>query len=383
MKRFLKLGIISIILGMLASLLVVAGPASAATFDVTVGSCSSYSGSTGQVVPVTVDMGSIHGLAGFSIRLDVGLNVGLPAVYITNVVINPGYTGVVNIVSPTGMVYLTGSWNYSTSPPRGVTEVAKVYFDTLSVGAAGGDIQLGFARVTDENNTMTNIGGGNLINSVVTGVALPVPTSTISTILSPVAGIKIAVRLPIANAGAPDLGAYSFNARLTALGTSIELLGVQGLNGWSDTLDAGLMTPYLNNCVVHGSRTTASAGGDLALVRIRLVGPENTPVTVNMSWDDMTVRDANGATLVIKPAAAPALSFQRGDAAGNGGVTALTDVTAGAMYLVGVTHPTSAVIVNLASIVHDGPAGDIASPADVLRLMQKLSMLADSNFDLL
>jgi len=383
MKRFLKLGFIAIILGVLSSLLV-AGPAFAVAWDTTVADLTVYEGSTGQVADVSVEVPST-GLGGF----DIGLTCDLDVARITNVVVNAGYLSVVNISTSGDTAHVTGYWNGPGPAPRSTTVVvASVVLDTIDDAIGGGGAAIGFDPIkpvfAEADGTLANAvpnGTGNTI----TVVDQPDPDSDILTSLSPVAGIKISVDAPISDVS-PAVGATSFVAKFTAdIPTDVQVLGVVGLGGWSATLDPGLLPPYLSSGVtVTGSRTPASVGGDLALVKISLVGPYDDPVEVEMTWAGMSGRDENGGTSVIDPDVPGAsLTFQRGNANNDAGdLLDVTDVTYGGRYLVGLEHPTDESLINLASVVHDGAAGDVASPADVLRMMQYLAELTDDYFNL-
>jgi len=378
MKRFLKLGLIAIILGVLSSLLV-AGPAFAADWDTIVADLDVYEGSTGQVADVTVEVPST-GLGGF----DIGLACDTDVARITNVVVNAGYLGVVNISTTGATAHVTGYWNGPGPAPRSTdVVVASVVLDTVGAAAAA-QAAISFSAAPEfaeaDGTGDTGAGTGN----DVTIILQPDPDSDILTSLSPVAGIKISVDAPISDVS-PAVGATSFVAKLTAdPGTYVQVLGVAGLGGWSATLDGGLLPPYLSTSgvTVTGSRASASVGGDLALVKISLVGPTDETADVEMTWAGMLGRDENGGTSVIDPIDPVSLTFQRGDANNDNADLDITDVTYGGRYLVGLEHPTDESLINLASVVHDGAAGDVASPADVLRMMQYLAGLTDDYFNL-
>jgi len=393
MKRFLKLGIISIILGMLASFLLV-GPASAADFDVKVGSISAYGGSTGQQVPVTVQMPAFKGLGGFDIVLQGGAaGVGVWCVVITNVVVNPNFIGAVNIDRTQNLAHFTGVWNgYPAAAPGGLTTVATVFFDTKAGGVRS--IDPTFASITDEIGTLTNRvwPHANLISCDVTIVVQPAPTTTIKAGLSPTAAINIGITPPI-SAVAPAVGATSFLARISATnGADIEVQRAQGLTGWSATYLPGMTPPWMTNCQVTGSRATPSVGGDVASIKIRLVGPAAELSTVTLDWQNMVGMDENGGNSQINPTdPAASLLFRRGDVDKSGSVN-IADTTKAELYLVGLQTLTAEPLVNLACVVHDSNVnfggtigvvdGDIISAADVLRLLQYNALLTDNYFNL-
>jgi hypothetical protein len=356
-----------------------------------------YQDSTGQVLNVSVTPSLGTKLGGF----DISLGWDSDWVNITNAVVNADYLSVVKIDPVHNTISFSGTWNkWPVSPPLGdgitPVTVAQLVFDTKYAGAVPSTLD---QPIWWNAASATVIGVGAAVDVTLVHpdsdcnmavYADPSMYGYCKVTMGPAAGIVVNIAGLDGIVAPGGVNPSSFEAELTFGGTgvgaanAIQVVSVQGLNGWSVT---GL--PGWNNTYdVTGTRTPGAVDSeDVFLVKLRLVGSDTVLPSVSLKWLKIAGDDERGGSSPITPGLIynSPLSFLRGDVNTDGGGPDIADATAAQRYLVGLETLTPdyyAGLLNCASVVHDGTGGDVINASDELRLMQYQAGLTDTYFNL-
>jgi hypothetical protein len=371
MKLCLYLGII---LGLLASFLIVAVPASAATYTVEVENITVYQDSTGQTTNIVVTDIPAAGLGGGSFTLTP--TAGITNIRITDVQAGVGFMIVSKTITAGGVATGSVVWTDFTVPPpaNGSAVLATLVFDV--VGGAGSE------TVTPSGVSLYDANGapataGTLTNGTVTILTVKAAciTTWVPTLNAGKAGIKINIGKGTGGDGVVYPSSYKATSAYTP--AALAVVGVTALSAWMASQDP---TTIPGSFVFTGSRTPG-AEGDAAFFSISLVGQAGVQTTLTPTWNILRGDCGSGFAGLIPGGIAP-LNFVRGDIDGTGTVN-LGDIIVGKRYLVGLSVAATFNPVNFASIMHDGSAGDEITPLDVYRLTQYLGGFTDAYFNLL
>jgi len=394
-KRCLYL---AMILGLLASLLIVAMPASPASaveppptppssspYEVKVDSIPVYPSSTGQITDVWVKNIATQGLSGYSITLTWD-NTN---VHVTSVLApNNGFGGsfVLGPIKPFGTTRTVAFNSLWSGPPSTATDlvVAQLVFNPVTSGAP---ITPTSATLSDNNGALVTYGAltAGTVTIVTTG---PTVDTSMVAALAPdgtgVAGLTVGLVPPALGWGTAGSVAPSsyLVLQLTGGSSDVQVVGLTGVASWSATPAA----PSAGVFPFSGS-TTPGAAGDVAFLPIKLNGTAVTTETLSTAW-------GTGAAVVAAYGPLPgsvtgfvdgvhtSVALQRGDIDRDGSVT-IADAAIGRLYVVGLAPITAINPVNMACISHDGASGDTITISDVLFLRQYLAGIRGNDFDLL